>query len=113
MHVKPIVAIGKTTLPQLASLIRRCRAFVTVDSAPLHLAASMDTPVIALFGPTDPKRHFPPVGKGIVLNKKVKCHPCYLRRCPIGLICMTRITPQEVYQEVKRWVQTPYEEVLR
>ncbi|MBI4435922.1 MAG: glycosyltransferase [Candidatus Omnitrophica bacterium] len=113
VHVKPIVAIGKTTLPQLASLIRRCRAFVTVDSAPLHLAASMDTPVIALFGPTDPKRHFPPVGKGIVLNKKVKCHPCYLRRCPIGLICMTRITPQEVYQEVKRWVQTPYEEVLR
>jgi len=113
VSAKPIVAIGRTNLTQLASLIRRCRAFVTVDSAPLHLAASVNTPVIALFGPTDPKRHFPPTEKGIVLNKKVKCHPCYRRRCPIGLICMTQITPQEVYREVKRWVEAPYEEVLR
>ncbi len=104
VKAKPISAVGKTNLPQLMSLIQRCRVFVTVDSAPLHLAAGVGTPVIALFGPTDPKRHFPQTKKGVVLNKKVKCHPCYKRRCPIGLICMTRITPQEVYQEVKRFL---------
>lgn len=104
VRTKPIVAVGKTTLPQLACLMRRFRAFVTVDSAPMHIAASQAVPLIALFGPTDPRRHFPPTEKGIVLNKKVKCHPCYRRRCPIGLICMTRIRPEEVYQELKRWI---------
>lgn len=104
VRTKPIVAVGKTNLPQLACLVRRCRAFVTVDSAPLHIAASVHTPLVACFGPTDPKRHFPPTDKGVVLNKKVKCHPCYRRRCPIGLLCMTQITSEEVYREVKRWI---------
>ena len=104
VRTKPIVAVGKTSLPQLACLIRRCRAFVTVDSAPMHIAASVHVPLIAFFGPTDPKRHFPLTEKGTVLNKKVKCHPCYRRRCPIGLICMTQIKPEEVYRELKRWV---------
>ena len=103
VRTKPIVAVGKTSLPQLACLIRRCRAFVTVDSAPMHIAASVHVPVIAFFGPTDPKRHFPPTEKGVILNKKVKCHPCYRRRCPVGLICMTQIRPEEVYRELKRW----------
>jgi len=105
VRTKPIVAVGKTNLPELACLIRRCRAFVTVDSAPMHIAASVNVPVIAFFGPTDPRRHFPPTEKGTVLNKKVKCHPCYRCRCPIGLICMTQIKPEEVYRELKRWVE--------
>ena len=104
VQTRPIVAVGKTTLPQLAALLKRCKTYVTVDSAPLHVAASVGTPVIALFGPTDPLRHFPPQAKGTILNKQVPCHPCYRRQCPIGLICMTQITPEEVYQEIKRSV---------
>ena len=105
VQTRPIVAVGKTTLPQLASLLKRCKAYVTVDSAPLHVASGVGTPVIALFGPTDPLRHFPPKTQGTILNKEVPCHPCYRRHCPIGLICMTQITPQEVYQEIKKWIQ--------
>ena len=104
VKTRPIIAVEKTTLPQLAALLGRCKTYVTVDSAPLHLAASVGTPVIALFGPTDPFRHFPPQAQGVILNKKVPCHPCYRRQCPIGLICMTQITPEEVHQEIRRWV---------
>jgi len=109
VKTKPVVAVGKTTLPQLAALIQRCRVFVTVDSAPMHIAASVGTPIVTFFGPTDPLRHFPPTEKGVFLNKKVKCHPCYRRRCPVGLICMTEIKPQEVYRAVQHWIQEPHE----
>ncbi|MBZ0166700.1 MAG: glycosyltransferase family 9 protein, partial [Candidatus Omnitrophica bacterium] len=57
---KPTVAAGKTDILQLAVLIQRCKVFITPDSAPLHVAASVKTPVIALFGPTDSRRHVPP-----------------------------------------------------
>ncbi|MFH1858159.1 MAG: lipopolysaccharide heptosyltransferase II [Candidatus Omnitrophota bacterium] len=104
VRTKPIVAVGRTSLPQLVCLLRRVRVFVTVDSAPMHIAAGAGVPVIALFGPTQPLRHFPPTEKGVVLNKKVKCHPCYRRSCPVGLLCMTQLKPVEVYEEVKRWM---------
>ncbi len=98
---KPASFVGKTNVMQLAALIKRCKAYVSLDSAPLHIAASMNVPVIALFGPTDPKRHMPPTQRAVVLQKTLACAPCYSCTCRVeGHPCMTTITPEEVFKRI-------------
>jgi len=100
-HAKPASFVGKTTVLQLAALIKCCRVYITADSAPLHIAASMGVPLIAFFGPTDARRHMPPAGKSVVLHKPMKCSPCYSSICKIKThACMNDILPEEVAQKV-------------
>jgi len=103
---KPTNLIGKTDMLQLAVLIKKCKAFVTSDSAPLHVAAAVQTPIIALFGPTDSARHVPPAKKLIVLEKKPSCAPCYSGKCQVLThVCMKEITPEEVAQEIFQFIK--------
>ncbi|MFH1380928.1 MAG: glycosyltransferase family 9 protein, partial [Candidatus Omnitrophota bacterium] len=97
---KPINAMGKTNIPRLAALIKKCDLLLSADSAPIHVAASVDTPFIALFGPTDPKRHLVPIERSEVVKKDLKCSPCYKRVCDKGYICMRSIKPDEVYSKI-------------
>jgi lipopolysaccharide heptosyltransferase II len=94
---KIINACGKTTVNQLACLIKRCSLYICLDSASLHIAAAMSVPFIALFGPTDPSRHFPPAKDYILLKKDLPCSPCYKSKCKTRS-CMDLITPQEVFE---------------
>lgn len=96
---KPVNAVGQTSVGQLGALIKRCRVFITGDSAPLHIASSVSTDFIALFGPTDPARHFEPNEKGIVIRKDIKCSPCYKSKCRNNK-CMENISVEEVYKLV-------------
>lgn len=99
---KPAVFIGKTDIPQLAALIKRCGVFITPDSAPLHIAAAMQVPTIALFGPTDSRRHIPPAARLSVIEKKPACAPCYSSKCRMPThMCMNEITPEEVLAKVE------------
>lgn len=98
---KPIDACGKTSIMQFASLIKHCHVFLTPDSAPMHIAAAMKVPFIALFGPTSPQRHLPPGQDFIVIRKPLKCSPCYQRKCS-NIVCMKKITVEEVYQAIKK-----------
>lgn len=100
-QAKPIDACGKTTIMQFACLLKHCQVFITPDSAPMHIAAAMKVPFVALFGPTEPRRHLPPAKDFIVIRKPLKCSPCYRRKCN-GVSCMKRITVEEVYQAVKK-----------
>lgn len=93
---RPIDAVGKTSITELGALIRRCQVFISSDSAPMHIAAALGVPLVALFGPTDPKRHLVPPPVYQVFWKEVHCSPCYLRSCPIGHICMKKIGVAEV-----------------
>ncbi len=102
---KPINAVGRTSITELIALARRCRVFISSDSAPMHIAASVHTPLVALFGPTDPKRHLVPPARYQVFWKEIHCSPCYLRSCPIGLICMKKIGVQEVLDSVLYFVK--------
>lgn len=102
---QPINAVGKTTITELAALIGRCQVFISSDSAPMHVAAGMNVPLIALFGPTDPNRHLVPPAHYQVFWKEVHCSPCYLRSCPIGLICMKKITVGEVLDAVLHFLK--------
>ena len=98
--------MGKTDILQLASLIKRCKVFLTPDSAPLHIAAAMQVPVIVLFGPTDSRRHIPPAKKIVILEKKLACAPCYSSRCRILThACMKDIQPEDVLHEVEHLME--------
>jgi len=98
---KPIDGLGRTNILRLASLVKRCDVLLSSDSAPLHVAASVGTPFVALFGPTDPRKHLVPSEKRcIVLSKKLKCSPCHHRHCSKRNNCMRAIKPDEVYEAV-------------
>jgi len=94
-NTKLIDACAKTTVNQLACLIKKCAVYISADSSPLHIAAAVNTPVVALFGPTDPKRHMPIAKNSVVIKKDLECSPCYKPKCKNNK-CMELITPEEV-----------------
>jgi lipopolysaccharide heptosyltransferase II len=98
---KPINACGKTTVNQLASLIKLCNVYISCDSAPLHIACAVGTPFVALFGPTDHRRHIVPAKRAEILKKDFPCGPCYKPKCKTKK-CMQAIKPQEVLEAVLR-----------
>ena len=104
---KPLVAAGKTSILELASLIKRFKVYLTPDSAPMHIAAAVGTPCIALFGPTDPERHVVPSKVCIVITKKdeLKCSPCYNPNCVKNFVCMKKITVDEVLTAMQPYLK--------
>jgi len=109
MRTAPIDLMGQTTLKELIALLRRARLLVTNDSGPMHLAAAVGTPVIALFGPTDPARTGPYGAGHTVLRSGVPCSPCFSRRCTnaIELECLTSIRPENVIEAAMRLLEQP------
>ncbi len=98
---KPAILVGKTNILQLGALLSFFRCYITSDSAPLHIAAAMNCPVIALFGPTRPERHVPPSQELKVVKKTLECSGCYKPHCLVHKqACMTGITPEEIFSEV-------------
>jgi heptosyltransferase II len=99
-------ATGRFSLLGSAELIRRCRVCVSNDSAPMHLAVAIGTPVVALFGATVPEFGFGPLGadNAVVQTPGLPCRPCSIHggvTCPIKTFeCMHRITPAHVLAEV-------------
>ncbi len=101
-----ISAIGMFSILQSAELLRQCSVLVTNDSAPMHLAVSMRTSVVAIFGATIPQFGFAPIGEHdiVVETKGLKCRPCSIHGgniCPIKTFdCMNSITAENVLEQV-------------
>jgi heptosyltransferase-2 len=98
---------GKTSLRELISLISECDVFVTNDSGPLHISYAVGTPMVAIFGSTDPELTGPPsitVGNSnVVITFKFSCSPCFERTCRNNdLRCMYAITSDDVYLGIKK-----------
>jgi heptosyltransferase-1 len=72
---------GKTNLRQLTALIERASLVITNDSGPMHLAAALNKPMVALFGPTNPIRTGPYGSMDSILRIDIPCSPCYSRKC--------------------------------
>jgi len=105
-RAKPASFVGKTTILQLAGLIKRCQVYISPDSAPLHIAAGVGVPIIAFFGPTDARRHMPPAENQVILHKPMKCSPCYSGVCKIKThACMNEILPEEVARKVYQLIK--------
>jgi heptosyltransferase-3 len=95
---RPINLSGKITLKQLAALSQRSLFFIGVDTAPMHIAAAVGTPVIALFGPSG-EFHWGPWGDGhVVIKKEMDCRPCGKDGCQGSKRsrCLEEITEGEV-----------------
>lgn len=86
---------GRTTLSVLAAVLARCRVLLANDSGVMHVAAAVGTPVVAVFGPTDPAATGP-LGRAAIVRQRVPCSPCRYRECPIDHPCMDGVTPEAV-----------------
>ncbi len=91
---------NQTTIRETAALISNCRALITGDSGPMHLASAVNTPVIGLFGPTGREWGFYPSGPDdIIIESDLECRPCSLHGQSIGKCrakCMNLIEEEEV-----------------
>jgi predicted lipopolysaccharide heptosyltransferase III len=99
----PSVVAGRTTLLQYAALLNRCALFVGNDNGPMHMAAALGVPVVALFGPSDPAIWGPRGPRVEVLYKGLDCRRCFHPTCGRGeQSCMRQITVDEVFAAVQR-----------
>ncbi|MDP9131993.1 MAG: glycosyltransferase family 9 protein, partial [Nitrospirota bacterium] len=115
MRAKAVDLTGQTPVGLLPGLLRQAAVLVTNDSGPMHIAAAVGTPVVALFGPTDPIRTGP-YGRGhLVLSHAVECSPCFSRDCSrvVRLECLTGVRPEQVVRAVQQQLdRSPKQESL-
>lgn len=100
MRAPGVTTVGELDLKELAFLQACAEVVVTPDSGPMHLATAMGTPVVALFGPTDPALTGPFGNARTVITKSLSCRPCLKRQCATNE-CMHQISVQEVWEGVK------------
>ncbi|MDD5072918.1 MAG: glycosyltransferase family 9 protein [Candidatus Omnitrophica bacterium] len=93
---------GMTDLRELVCIIKRSSLLVTNDSAPLHIAGSIGTPAVAIFGPTDPAKYGPRAGAGTAVFKELHCSPCETALCRYNLECMKAVSADEVFDAAKK-----------
>jgi lipopolysaccharide heptosyltransferase I len=96
---------GQTTVAGLVALIRRAAICITNDSGSMHVAVAVGTPVVSVFGPTNPVWIGPYGRPHAVVRADVPCAPCNLRRlrdCPNDHICMQNVTAAMVIERVER-----------
>jgi heptosyltransferase-2 len=102
-----LLLAGKTSLRELVSLISECDVFVTNDSGPLHIACAVGTPLVAIFGSTNPKITGPPPqsegSRAVVVTHSLSCGPCFERTCEKNdMRCMYDVTSDDVYLGIKK-----------
>jgi len=105
MEAPSASAAGETSLRELAALYEKASVLLTTDSGPMHLAAAVGTPVVALFGPTSPERTGP-YGEGhVVIRKDMDCSPCFRKACET-MECMKTIRVEEVFEAVRERIES-------
>ena len=92
---------GKTSLRDLIEILKKLSVFITPDTAPLHLAQSLNVKTIALFGPTNPDSHAVKSNNLEIVFKKMDCSFCYKTKCKKHE-CMESISSNEVFSLVKK-----------
>lgn len=94
---------GLTTLPEMMAWVRRCKLMVTNDTGPMHVAAALGKPVVALFGPTAPHRTGPYGQLENVLRVNLPCSPCLKADCRFEKPeeCLHALTPPTVFKKVE------------
>lgn len=100
MAYRPLIA-PPTTLKQLVALLRRCELFIGGDTGPLHIAAALKIPTVAIYGPSDPLRNGPYGDNYFIIHKKIECSGCYKRSCDT-IECMKMIPVDDVFSAVSK-----------
>ena len=101
----PISIAGRASLLQCAAIMKRCRLFIGNDNGIMHVASAVGTPVVGLFGPSNPREWGPRGGRTHTVYKGVDCRPCFHPTCLRGeKNCMKLITVDEVATAAERWL---------
>jgi heptosyltransferase I len=80
----PANLVGQTTLRELCAVLGQAALVISQDSGPMHIAAALGRPLVAIFGPTSPARTGPYSAAARVVTRGLPCAPCFARRCPLG-----------------------------
>jgi heptosyltransferase-2 len=97
------------SIRELAALIKRCNLFVCNDSGPMHIAAALDVPTVAIFGPTDHVAWKPLSDAATIVRRDMPCWPCSAHKCKIGWECTKKLAVNTVWNEVEKWTQDKVE----
>jgi ADP-heptose:LPS heptosyltransferase len=92
---------GRVGLRDLCYVLKDARLFVGVDSGIMHLASSLDIPVVGLFGPSDPSYVGPQNARSASVRESLECVPCYFRRCATR-DCMSLLKVEKVFEACER-----------
>jgi heptosyltransferase-2 len=108
---KPVDLSGRTTLRQLAAVMKRCELLITNDNGAMHVGVAQDIPVVAIFGSTTLSLGYGPfTDRAEVVEQSLDCRPCGRHgysECPLGHFnCMKQITPEEVMKAAEKWLGT-------
>jgi ADP-heptose:LPS heptosyltransferase len=95
-----------TTIADLVGLSRGARLMISGDTGPLHLAAAVGTPVVAIYGPTRPARNGPWAAEDITVSRDAMCQCLHQRRCRLQTMCLLDIQADEVSHAVERRLAT-------
>jgi len=106
MRNRVAVLNGKTSLETLIGVISESSLVLTNDSGPMHIAAALGVPTVAVFGPTDDVATGPYGLKTRIIRQPVDCSPCMLRDCPIDHRCMTRVSAEAVASAARELLKT-------
>ena len=101
MKAEALNMSGKTTLGQAMALIKRCDFFLTNDSGLMHIAAALNRPLVAMFGPTNHLQTRPVSRYARMVRHDFECSPCLKEVCPLDHRCMLSIEPHEVWREME------------
>lgn len=94
---------GRTTYEELRAVLGRAAMLVTNDSAPLHIADALGTPVLAIFGPTEPRKYGPRGPQSLVARKRVFCQPCEKAQCRYATHeCLRDLGVEQVYAKARQ-----------
>ncbi len=99
-----ISLVGKTEILEMVELIRSSKLVICNDSGPMHIAAALKKPIVAIFGPTEPRRTGPYGFLQGVIQASLPCIPCFKRKCknPKNLECLQLITPEMAVDKVRQ-----------
>lgn len=96
---------GKTSVAQLAGVLKRCRLFISNDSGPVHVACAVGTPVVSIFGRSQaglgPKRWGPSGARDKILHKDTGCLECLAHDCIKEFACLKAVTAEDVLAAVE------------
>ena len=99
----PLLMAGRTTIKQFAAIAKKSALFIGSDSGAMHIASAVGTPVVALYGPSNPREWGPRGGSVEVLYKGLDCRSCFHPTCTKGEEnCMRLITVHEVFAAAQR-----------
>lgn len=98
---KIINLCGGTSLLETKVLLEHCKIFVSNDSGPIHLAASIKVPMVTIFSARDfPGKWFPSYEHSIMHRKSIQCSPCFLEECNQNNACLSSISSDEVWDSI-------------